>query len=83
MSIPSAARRDAYKDFYPGAEQPKDYRYKDAYYRGCYDEAWQKLQKAADKEAAEEAEYQNREPTLEERVETLEQQVAQLLSERS
>lgn len=78
MSVKSAARRDAYKDFLPNIEQPKTYRYVDAYYRGCYDEAWKDLQDKADKAAKEEEDLMNREPTLEERVEILEEQVRQL-----
>lgn len=81
MSIPSAARRDAIADFFPGRPQPKDYRYPDHdYYKGCYDLEWRRLEaEAGINEAIEKERIRSTQtPTLEERVETLEEQVAEL-----
>lgn len=77
MSTNSAAKRDARRDFFPGRPQPKDYRYGDLYYRGCYDLEWQHLE--AKEEALMKAEM--KQPKLEERVATLEEQVADLIIE--
>ncbi len=74
MSTGSAARRDARKDFLPGMAKPR-YRYVDAYYRGCYDEEWIKLEKEAAEDLENDRLKSLEPPTLEERVEALEEQV--------
>lgn len=79
MSIPAAARRDAFNDFFPGRPQPKDYRYPNHdYYKGCYDEAWRRLEHEAELEDVRRPDIEEP-PTLEERVEILEEQVAELI----
>lgn len=75
MGTPSAARRDARRNFCPGYEPSGYPKGSGASYKECYDKEWLELQKDFDKQQQEEI---NQELTLEERVAILEEQVKRL-----
>lgn len=73
MGTPTRALKQAIQDFVPDGEPTLNKNWGELF-TACYVSAWDELQESYEKEQ----EKQNEPPTLEERVEVLEEQVRQL-----